>query len=500
MQKQLVGVMILAAFTAVCVAADDAAAQDVPGNAIEKMERAMPKRPRVKPARPRKMLVFSLCRGFVHGSIPYGKKALEIMGKTTGAFEAVISDDIAMFEPANIKQFDAICMNNTTQNVFLPKDIDKLPQAEQAAARQRETKLKESFAAYVRSGGGLVGIHAATDTFYEWAEYGKMMGGYFSGHPWHERIYVKNDSPGSPINAVFKGGGFAITDEIYQFRDPYSREALHVLLSLDTTKTNMNKKGIKRKDGDFAVSWVRSYGDGRVFYCSLGHRNEIFWEPAILQHYLDGIQFAMGDLKADTRPSAQAGGGEGVWHDLLEGNVGLTWTCKKGSWTIKEGVLTRQGGDYVWTNTRYGDFVLDLEFKVATGTNSGDFIPTDTTADPVQTGIEIQILDSYGKKNPGKHDCGSIYDCLAPSSNPTKAAGQWNRMIITCKGPNIKVEMNGVQIVDMDLNKWTEPNKNPDGSKNKFITPYKNMPRSGHIGFQDHGKPVWFRNIKVKPI
>ncbi|MGB2823481.1 MAG: ThuA domain-containing protein, partial [Phycisphaerae bacterium] len=101
-----------------------------------------------------------------------------------------------------------------------------------------------------------------------------------------------------------KGGkGFEITDEIYQFRGPYSRKMLRVLLSLDTTRTDMNKgKRIRRKDNDFAVSWVRSYGKGRVFYCSLGHDHPVFWNPAVLKHYCDGIQFALGDLPAETTP------------------------------------------------------------------------------------------------------------------------------------------------------------------------------------------------------
>jgi len=95
-----------------------------------------------------------------------------------------------------------------------------------------------------------------------------------------------------------------VADEIYAFRNT-SRDALHVLMSLDVTKTNMNKQNIKRKDNDFAVAWVHEYGKGRVFYFSLGHRHEIFWNPAVLQCYLDGIQYALGDLPADATPSSR---------------------------------------------------------------------------------------------------------------------------------------------------------------------------------------------------
>lgn len=265
---------------------------------------AIPEKARVTPAAPRKLLIFTLCRGFKHDSIDIGSKTLELMGEVTGAYTAVISDDIAMFEPENLKQFDAVCFNNTTGAIFLPPNMDELSQEEQQSARDYEAELRESLLSFVRSGKGLVGVHAATDAFYGWPEYGAVMGGYFDGHPWNEEVSVKVEEPAHALSAAFKEPTFKIADEIYQFKAPYSRENLRVLLSLDTAETNMDKEGIKRTDNDFAVAWVRGYGEGRVFYCSLGHRFEVFMTPAILQFYLDGIQFAMGDIEAATRPSA----------------------------------------------------------------------------------------------------------------------------------------------------------------------------------------------------
>ncbi|MEW6358376.1 MAG: HEAT repeat domain-containing protein [Planctomycetota bacterium] len=273
---------------------------------IKNITEALPAKATANPKKPRKMLVFSVTNGFHHNSIPWGQECLRIMGQKTGAFEVVVSDDLSNFEPENIKQFDAICFNNTTRELFLPKDVDKLPAAEQEAAKARDARLKQSLFDFVKNGGGLVGIHAATDSFYQWPEFGEMMGAYFDGHPWHEDVGVKIDDPEHPVNAAFKGKDFIVKDEIYQFKAPYSREKLRVLLSLDITKTNMNKgEKIHRTDGDFAVSWIKAHGAGRVFYCSLGHRNEIFWNPAIVQHYLDGIQFALGDLEADATPKGK---------------------------------------------------------------------------------------------------------------------------------------------------------------------------------------------------
>jgi type 1 glutamine amidotransferase len=129
--------------------------------------------------------------------------------------------------------------------------------------------------------------------------------GIVNRHPTHENVTIKLEDPDHPLNAAFQGKGFEITDEIYQFTGPHSRHVLRILLRVDETRTDMKKNKMDRPDNDFAVSWLRSFGKGRVFYCSLGHGHHVFWNPSVLRHYLDGIQFALGDLPADTTPSAQ---------------------------------------------------------------------------------------------------------------------------------------------------------------------------------------------------
>jgi len=205
------------------------------------------------------------------------------------------------------------------------------------------------------------------------------------------------------------------------------------------------------------------------------------------------------------------------WESLFsgaEGDIAKHWTwrapkprkVKKGKkpWTpgkwhvIADGsleCLPRCG--YIWTKQKYGDFVLDLEFKVTPRCNSGLFLRSNPR-NPVQAGMEIQILDSYGRKKPGTHDLAALYDCKAPSKNMAKKPGEWQRMILTANDNMIAVELNGERVLAVDLNQWTEARRNPDGTKNKFRTAYRDMPRIGHIGLQDHGRKLWFRNIRTK--
>ena len=186
------------------------------------------------------------------------------------------------------------------------------------------------------------------------------------------------------------------------------------------------------------------------------------------------------------------------WQGLLAEDLS-NCVYAPGSWMMEDGVLTRMSKGNIWTKQEYGNFILDLEFKVAKKSNSGILFRVADTKQYVQTGIEMQVFDSYGKE-PGRHSCGAIYDCLAPSKNVERPAGEWNHMRLTAQDNRINIVMNGEQIIDMDLNDWTEPQKNPDGTKNKFKTAYKDISRRGYIGFQDHGNPVWYRNIKIKSL
>lgn len=178
------------------------------------------------------------------------------------------------------------------------------------------------------------------------------------------------------------------------------------------------------------------------------------------------------------------------------------WTNVSGrepgtGWVVQAGALVLQkprAGD-IWTKERFGDFVLELDFKT-TG-NSGIFIRTDKPRDCVQTGIEIQVIPPEGKQD--RHSVGAIYDLVAPSKTNAKK-DDWNAVKITAKGPKITVEINGEKVNSIDLDQWTKPGLNPDGSKNKFKAALKDFKREGHIGFQDHGSVVSYRNVRIRPL
>ena len=168
---------------------------------------------------------------------------------------------------------------------------------------------------------------------------------------------------------------------------------------------------------------------------------------------------------------------------------------------MRDGAINpHKAGAYVtYHREKFDDFVLSCEFKVSPDANSGIFFRVGDTADPVQSGFEMQVFDSAGK-GVGKHSCGAIYDAQAPSVEASKPAGEWNRVEITAERHLLKVVLNGRQVIDMDLERWGEAGKNPDGTKNKYRKALKDFPRSGYIGLQDHNHPVWFRNIKVKKL
>lgn len=294
-RRCLLSIVLLAA-TASAAAAQDQVAPET----VKKIEAALPDTLPAEPEENRKILIFTKTNGFRHGSIPVGVKAITLLGERTGAFEAVHSEDESVFAPDQLQQFDAVLMLNTTGEVFrpvqMPEDAEQRKQV-----LEREEQLKQSFLEFVKSGKGVAGIHSATDTYKNWKSYNDMMGGAFVSHPWHTEVPIRLLDPDHPLLKVFSGKGFTVVDEIYQFRNDTAQPSeRRMLMSLAPNWEGLSKGD--REDDFYPISWIDRYGDGRVFYCSLGHRDEIFYNPDIMRHYLAGLQYVLGDLEADAEP------------------------------------------------------------------------------------------------------------------------------------------------------------------------------------------------------
>jgi hypothetical protein len=170
----------------------------------------------------------------------------------------------------------------------------------------------------------------------------------------------------------------------------------------------------------------------------------------------------------------------------------------------KNGEVRLKGMGYIFSKKAYENFELTLDYKLSEGANSGVFFRTDPS-DPVQAGFEIQLLDDEGFR-PAKGTMddkkrnGAFYDCQPPQRYPAKPVGQWNQLKLTCLGPSVRVEINGELVNEFNVDRWDTPQKNPDGSANKFKTALKELPRRGKIGFQNHGHPAWFKQITIREL
>ena len=305
----------LAALVALAASASARALEEIPKGRAKQIWDAAPEKPRVAPKKPRRVLIFVTPehlydkdphKGY---NVPYAAHAMKSLGAKSKAFEPVVSQDLTMFLPESLKEFDAIVLCNTSGQWIAPSDaamakLRKLGVIDEGEGDKKTIELafRNSLTEWLKDGGGIMAFHFAVGANRDWPEFRNIIGATYYGHPWHEEVAVAVEEPDHPLVAAFGGKDFRLTEEIFQFNVPYSRDKLRVLLSLDTMATNMGVKWIERKDHDFALAWVKSYGKGRVFYTAFGHRLEMFQTPATMQFYLDGIQFAMGDIEAPTAP------------------------------------------------------------------------------------------------------------------------------------------------------------------------------------------------------
>jgi type 1 glutamine amidotransferase len=255
-----------------------------------KIEAALPAKALAAPKKPRKVLVFDRQVNYGgHASIPHANLAMQLMGQTTGAFTATLSSEPGALAAANLQQYDAIYLNNTVGDIFDTPEI------------------RAAFVAFVENGGGVVGNHGTSVASPKWTTFGEILGATGASHREPtERATINIEDPTHPVTRAFDGKSFEYVDEFYRLSAPYSRDKVRVLLSLDPILTDMMQGRCfgqcLRDDNDYPVAWIRQHGKGRVFYTSLGHNPDVFWDPRMLAMFLAGTQYALGDLDADATP------------------------------------------------------------------------------------------------------------------------------------------------------------------------------------------------------
>ncbi len=187
------------------------------------------------------------------------------------------------------------------------------------------------------------------------------------------------------------------------------------------------------------------------------------------------------------------------WQLLFNGKDLSGWKCNNGkdiATPIEDGALVpyKSGGYLIVHEKQFGDFVLKCDVKMGDpDCNSGIFFRVGNLKNPVYTGLEVQVFSST---KAGYHDFGAIYDLVKPSHVNLHGEGEWNHVVLACRGPLITVVVNGEVVAMMDCDDFPEKGRRPDGSKHKFGV-VKDLPRIGYLGFQDHGHKVWIKNVKI---
>jgi len=223
-------------------------------------------------AQQHRLLYCTHAAGYRHDALSLSQTILRQLGKDSGLFDVTATEDMAEFTTEKLARYAAVMFYTTGE----------LPMGE---------AQKAALLDFVRSGRGFLGVHSATDTFYEWPDYRELIGGYFDGHPWHQRVRIKVADPASAL-VSFLGRSFEINDEIYQIRD-FDEHGSHVLLRLDETSVDLSRDGAHRRSYDWPLAWTRPYGRGRVFYTALGHEQAVWRDARYQRLLLNAMRWSM---------------------------------------------------------------------------------------------------------------------------------------------------------------------------------------------------------------
>ncbi len=434
-------------------------------------------------AAPKKVLVVTVTKGFRHSSIPTAERVIKDLGDKSGDFTvdyARTDEELGQkTTAAALAGVDAVIFANTTGDLPLA-NVDE-------------------FLKWVEAGHGFVGMHSATDTFRghkPLSPFTAMINGEFLTHGSQAAVEAFNSDPTFPSNRHL-GSSFKVYDEIYIING-YQRKAAHALLDLDQHPNT-------RLPGHYPICWARLYGQGRVWYTSLGHREDMWdTDPALKdrrnsveisqnyqKHILGGIRWALALEKGDATPQNLAAklspdeASQG-FRPLFDGETLSGWKLRNAAgistWSAQNGMLVNeipkdQHGTDLVSDAKFQDFTVRYEYLVPKGANSGFYL---------RGRYEIQILDDAGAPlSPGSN--GGLYSVKAPSQAVSKPTGEWQQVEATIHGNKITVTLNGTKIHDN-----VEVTHGTGGQLDN------NLDQPGPILLQgDHGA-VAFRNIRIK--
>lgn len=264
----------------------------------------------IKPSFPfsdkKNILVFSLHTGFNHWVIPHTEEMIKIVGEKSGAFVVTSSKDIAMFETQNLQKFDAILLNNNCskpdhRNLFWDK-LRQESNADSMILMQKAQELESNLLQYVENGGGLLVLHGAVTTQNNSDSFSKLLGASFDYHPIQQEIQVRLVDGAHPLVQAFPSSGFNHVDEPYFYKNAYANLDFKPLLYFNNAEIKSQRKNQELTEGKTYVAWIRSQGKGKVMYSSPSHNAQSFENPNLLQFFLDGMQYVVGDVACDETP------------------------------------------------------------------------------------------------------------------------------------------------------------------------------------------------------
>ena len=434
-------------------------------------------------AAPKRVLVVTATKGFRHSSIATAENVIATLGATSGDYTVVDfvrggangQDDAEVGQKlslANLATIDAVIFANTTGELAIPD--------------------KDGFIKWVENGHAFIGMHSSSDTFHGYPPYYGMLGGLFLTHGSQVTVNMANQDPTHPANAHL-GDNWTMYDEIYEFKE-FHRKRVHGLLTLD-------KHPQTHVPGDFPVAWAKDLkGGGRMFYTSLGHREDVWTSEAYQKHILGGIRWGLGLAKGsgkvtDTANVLSATEEKEGFRLLFDGQSMKGWKYRREggmkSWSVQNGMLcnvlkvdkdgnfTEHGTD-ILTDETFRDFVVRYEFQVAPKSNSGFYL---------RGRHEIQVFDDFASGKPTAGGNGAIYNLKPVSLFASRKAGQWQTAEATLVGNKISLILNGMKVHDQVVSA-----KGTGGQLDDLVD------QPGPILLQgDHGA-VAFRNIRIKSL